>query len=95
MDMTKAHLVTAENMMEIISPANGTDFTLEELQKFVDGWIEIIHINKDVIMVVNEEGRYCKSPNGMATVIAIGHEIIPSGDNIYGDVVICPSPMVK
>jgi Domain of unknown function (DUF3846) len=41
-----------------VSPANGTDFQLDELRKVVGGHIEIIPCKKeDLIMVLNEEGK--------------------------------------
>jgi len=35
---------------------------LKEMQKFVGGYIEIIHLPKNKIMVVNEEGLLKKLP---------------------------------
>lgn len=31
-------------------------FELKELQEFVDGWIELVHLDGDKVIVVNEEG---------------------------------------
>jgi hypothetical protein len=42
-----------------VEPANGVDFTLEEMQGFVGGWIEIVRLSPfhgDKLMVVDEEG---------------------------------------
>lgn len=78
-----------------VFPANGTDFTLEELQGFVGGYIEIIDITDKVIMVVNEEGKGALEPNGMATVLAKAHGAIFPHDYIAGDALMCPSGMVK
>lgn len=33
------------------SPKNGTNYTLEELKEIVGGYIEIIHLTKNKIMV--------------------------------------------
>ena len=42
-----------------IEPANGHDFTLEELQQYVGGLIEIVEMpTPGQIMVVNEEFLY-------------------------------------
>lgn len=38
-----------------IMPENGK-FTLELLQSIVDGYIEVVHIGENEIMVINEEG---------------------------------------
>lgn len=40
-----------------ISPSNGTKFTLEELQKLVDGNIELIQLGGNMIMFCNDEGK--------------------------------------
>lgn len=79
-----------------VLPANGTDFSLEELQGFVGGYIEVVHITENVIMVVNEEGKAQRlEPNGMATVLAKAHGAIFPHDYIAGNALMCPSDMVK
>lgn len=78
-----------------VFPANGTDFTLEELQQYVEGYIEIIDISENVIMVVNEDGKGMLEPNGMATVIAKRLRAIFPNDYIAGNALMCPSDMVK
>jgi hypothetical protein len=40
-----------------VSPANGTDFQLDELRSIVGGHIEIIPTRDGRIMVLNEEGK--------------------------------------
>ena len=75
------------------APKNGTDFTLEELQKAVGGFIEIIKISSTQIMVLNEEGKLRGLPvNYNASLIfamAGIHEVA------VGDVVVCGIEMVK
>lgn len=90
-----AILITTEQKMKKIVPANGTDFTLEELKRFVGGWIEIINLNPRVIMIVNEEGKGVLEPNGFATVMAKAMNAIFPDDYIAGNAVMCPSDMVK
>lgn len=41
-----------------IAPKNGTQYTLEELQGFVGGFIELVPMSKDRYAVVNEEGQF-------------------------------------
>ena len=78
-----------------VFPANGTDFSLEELQGFVGGYIEIVNITENVIMVVNEEGKRDCEANGMATVLAKAHGAIFPCDYIAGNALMCPRDMVK
>lgn len=70
-----------------VSPENGEYFSLEELQKIVVGYIELVNIKKvftDDVMVVNEEGSLMKlKPNEEASIYA--------QQPIVGDVLICKS----
>ena len=91
----KGLLITPEASVTEFVPANGRDFTLEELQKGVEGCIEIIDITDKTIMVVNEDGKGRLYPNMMATVIAKGCRAIFPHDYIAGNAVMCPSDMVK
>ena len=70
--------------------ANGTiktvlmneDKRLDQLQKAVGGYIELVYLQGNKIMVVNEEGLIKRLPyNYKASKIA--------GKNIVGDVIIC------
>lgn len=56
-----------------VQPLNGTDYQLDELKKFVDGYIEIVNLNERFIMVVNEEGMRDKPVNKLATLLAISY----------------------
>lgn len=43
--------------LTFVKPKNGKKFTLEELQGYVEGYIEIVRgRNPDYVMVVNEDG---------------------------------------
>jgi hypothetical protein len=71
-----------------ISPKNGTDFKYDELHSVVDGYIEIVRLPHDEIMVVNEEGCLIGlEPNIIASVLA--------NTCIVGDVLVCKSNEVK
>ena len=93
--MKKAYYIPVEGEPNIIAPQNGEDFSLEELQKAVDGYIEIVRLMNDLILVVNDEGKFTKPMNVIATFIAHTHKAIAANDYIAGDVVVCPSEMVK
>lgn len=90
-----AILFNTDGGVQDVYPANGSDFTLDELQGFVDGWIEVINITPNVIMVVNEEGKGTLPPNPTATIIAKVQKAIFPNDYIAGNAVMCPSEMVK
>lgn len=92
---TNAYLITEKCGVSQISPRNGKEFELDEAQRYVDGYIEIVRLTEDQIMIVNEEGKYTKCCNQIATAIAHLHGAIDQRDYISGDVVICPSKMLK
>ena len=51
-----ATVIHANGEYHGITPKNGTDFSLEEAQKIVGGYVEVIHLSSTQIMIVNEEG---------------------------------------
>jgi hypothetical protein len=75
-----------------VQPLNGTDYQLDELQKFVGGYIEILYLSDKLIMIVNDEGAYDKKPNKVATDI---YRMIHPGFIIFGDVLLCKQEEVK
>lgn len=93
--MKGAILIKSDATTAGVFPANGADFKLKELQGFVGGLIEIVYLTDDVIMVINEEGKDALPLNMMATVMAKVQSAIFPSDYICGDVLMCPSEMVK
>lgn len=91
---THAYLITEDYEVSEINPANGNFFELEEAQRYVDGYIEVVNLNDSQIMIVNEEGKFTKGCNQTATAIARLYNAIASNDYISGDAVICPSAML-
>lgn len=91
---TNAYLISEECEVSQISPKDGRNFELEEAQKYVDGYIEIVRLSEKQIMIVNEEGKFIKGCNQIATAIAHLHHAIEQRDYIAGDVVICPTKML-
>lgn len=52
-----ATLIKTDGSKLEIQPQNGLDFQLDELQKFVDGYIEIINLHNGDILVINDNGK--------------------------------------
>ena len=52
-----AQLLHADGRSEIVAPANGESFTLQELQRYVGGYIEAIYLRDGCVMLVNEEAK--------------------------------------
>lgn len=55
--MKTATLIRTEGEIVDIKPLNKKSFTLEEMQAFVGGNIEIITLPSGKVLVVNEEGK--------------------------------------
>lgn len=88
-------LIAASGVTVGVAPANGTDYTLEELQGYVEGPIEIVTLTANSIMVVNEEGKGALPKNVRATVMAKALGAIFPEDYIAGTALLCASDMVK
>lgn len=97
----KAKLIRANGTATLVLPQNGTDFSLEELQGFVGGFIEIIRppSNRGAILVVNEEGKLNGLPaNELATEMWQQYadpRSLRMGDGVVGDVLLCHESQVK
>mgnify|MGYP002622197616 CR=1 FL=1 len=69
-----------------VEPKNGTDFSLDELQGFVGGYIEVL-LCGDRYLVCDEEGKLKNKPLNMAATM-IADEYYKN-DCIVGDALIC------
>lgn len=94
LDPKKAYYLSDEGDVSVIEPANGTDFQLDEVQPLVDGYIEVISLNDKQIMILNDEGKFTKPRNQLATDIAWHNGAIHSRDYICGNAIICPQEML-
>ena len=76
------------------SPKNGKDFKLEELQEIVNGWIEIVWLPNDMVLIVNEDGKPLDLPiNQEATKIY--QDAFGFNDVIVGDALLCNTNQVE
>lgn len=88
-----AKLIKTNGEVVPVTPKNGTDFQIDELNEMVGGYIEIVHppSMQGAIMVINEEGKLKGLPfNLLATMTA--HL---AGDHIVGNVLLCHPSQVK
>lgn len=66
-----ATILYPDGKQEQTSPANGNDFSLDELRAIVQGHIEIIPTRDNRFMVINDTGRLDGLPrNEQATALA-------------------------
>jgi hypothetical protein len=52
-----AKLYAVDGSITEVTPKNGKDFKLEEMQEFVGGYIQVVPLAKGRCIVVDEEGR--------------------------------------
>ena len=90
-----ATLIKTDGSKLEIQPQNGLGFQLDELQKFVDGYIDIINLHNGDILVINDNGKDVLDSNETATEIAHNHNAIFGWDYICGDVVMCKDEDVQ
>lgn len=96
-----AKLITSNGEILMIRPKKGDSFTLEELQRYVDGNIQICTPpgKSGAILVVNEEGKVEGLPvNELAS--AMWQELAEPGsersfDDVVGDVVLCHTSQIE
>jgi hypothetical protein len=79
-----------------VSPKNGEDFSLEELQGYVEGYIQIVNLSKSEVLVINEEGKLKNLPlNKEATFICKFRNAIFANDCIVGNALLCHKSLIK
>lgn len=89
-----AEIIKANGEHKVVEPNNGKDFKLKELIEIVNGWVEIVWLPNDKIMIVNEDGKLLDLPiNQEATKIY--QDTFGFNDVIVGDVLLCNSNQVE
>ena len=88
-------IIKTDGSKHVIAPKNGKKFELEELQAFVGGFIQVIHLSKNKLLVVNEEGKLHNLPmNEKATALAQYCNAIFPTDCIVGDAVVIENKLL-
>lgn len=77
-----------------VTPKNGKDFSLSEMQAIVGGYIEVLDLRNGKFLVINEEGKLIGlGINWEATKIY--HAAYPCYDVIVGDALVCDKSQIK
>jgi hypothetical protein len=76
-------LIQADGVVKDIKPANGKTYSLKELQEFVGGYIELVSLPDNLIMLVNEEGYNENLPPNNSVRLLFNKQIV-------GNAVVCP-----
>lgn len=93
-----AQLIKASGETIDISPANGTDFQLEELYKHLDcNTVEFVYdYANGKILIIDEEGKFTdKEYNYEATRYCHNNRMIHPLDKIVGDAILCDENQIK
>ncbi len=85
-----AQIIKANGTEIDVEPKNGRDFQLSELQKVVDGYIEIVNLTDGRLMVVNDEGKLKCLPYNQEATKLVGYN-----DVIVGDVLVCSRKQIR
>ena len=89
-----AVIYKANGEKQEVTPENGKDFKLKQLQKIVGGLIEIFKLGNGEIMVINEEGKLLGLPyNQDATTLYQNR--FGAFDFVVGDVLVCKDNEVE
>ena len=104
-----AKILKTDNTSVEVQPKNGRDFSLEELQKIVGGFIEIVEA-RGIMLEISETGETNYSELPRNTIIVLNEEGKLMGmefnlvasvaygnpyDAIVGDVLLCRQSEVK
>lgn len=89
MGLSKPQFISSTGKQFAVFPEDHDVFTLEELQHYVGGLIEIVNLADGRVMVLNEEGKLNGlPPNAKATYLLMqGEFLFP--DIVVGDVIVC------
>ena len=89
-----AKIVYPDKDSEDYTPKNGTTFELEEMQKIVCGYIEIIRLNDGRLMIVNEEGLLQGLPVNIEATNILRRDHSTT-QYIVGNAIVCDADMVE
>ena len=85
--MIQSQHIMSDGTKVDVPQLEGCTFTLQELQDFVGGYIELVPLGEGKVMVVNEEGRLKRlHPNHEASEIA--------GQDIVGNVLVTDQSLI-
>ena len=88
-----AQIIDINGTIKAVKPKNGRDFSLKELQKAVGGYIEIVRLSNNIVMVVNEEGWLRGLEfNKAASLMCVKNGYAAS---IAGNVLVCKDRQIR
>lgn len=87
-----AKLIKPDGTISEIKPLKGNHFTLEELQGYIHGYIELVSTKDGKQMYIDEEGKIKKLDlNEKATMLYSGADF----DCIFGTAIVCDNDEIE
>ena len=86
-------IIKTDGSEQQVRPFNGRQFELGELAEFLGGYANIL--NDGRVMVINPYNAIKFNVNFQATEIAVESGVLPDGDLLVGDVLICDEKEVE
>ena len=93
-----AKVIFTDGTVKEITPKNGTDFSLEEIKEYINGFLEVVWLRDEHnnIMIIDEEGKIKNlDSNITATDLAIQSKAIYPCDFIAGNAIVCSMDQFK
>lgn len=89
-----AQILRTNGTWDNVQPANGSDFSLQEVQAIVGGYVELVRLWDGRIMLINEEGKLEGLPlNAEATRLFLVER--DGYDVIVGDALVCDNDQFR
>ena len=89
-----AQYIKTDGTITEISPKKGLTFSLQELQSYVGGYIEVVSLGKK-IMVIDEEGKLKEKPINTFATKKFKEQYPETTDVIVGNALICLNKEMK
>ena len=89
-----AKIIYTDKGAEDYTPKNGTTFELEEIQKIVGGYIEIVRLNDGRIIIVNEDGLSLNLPVNIEATNILRRDHSTT-EYIVGNAIVCDADMIE
>jgi len=84
-----ATIIGVDGSEREVSPGNGHSFTLEEMQGFVQGYIQILGLPDGRVIVMNEEGKLKGMRYNLKATLYARQAGIALDDEAVGPVLLC------
>lgn len=88
-------IIKTDGSEQQVRPVNGRQFELWELAELLGGYANILNLHDGRVMAINPYNSMKFNVNFQATEIAVEAGVLPDGDILVGDVLICNEKEVE